>query len=137
MFMGALTAVDDVDGVAPLVELLPPNWDGEYTPHFFEIKDDFGAPSTAWNNLCFKDLGITHVALLEGPKDTRLKGPYYFNGARIEENSVVCWYREGKGDFYFLHCSRCGMMLLQWIVEKQEEWDADCQSKPQASKARN
>jgi hypothetical protein len=137
-FLGALTAVDDVEGSAPLAELLPPNWEGKYTPHFYEIKANFAEETNvAWNHEFFKDLGITHVALLEGPKDKRLKGPYYFGNVKIEENSVVCWYRAGKGDFYFLHCSHCGIMLLQWIVERQEAWYADCQSEPQASKARN
>ncbi len=136
MFLGALTAVDGVEGVASLKELLPPNWEGKYTPHFYEIKADFGMPSVIWSQLEFQALGITHVALLEGPKDKREKGPYYFGDVMVEENSVVCWYRAGTSDFHFLHCIHCGKTLLQWIAEMQEAWDANRQSN-QASKARN
>lgn len=137
-FLGAITEVDGVNGEAPLVELLPPNWNGKYTPHFYEIGDDFCTQTeVVWDMSFFTDLGITHVALLEGPKDARRKDPYWFNGEKIDENSVVCWYRKDRGDFYFFHCKRCAVMTLQWIVGKQEAWHADSQFKQQGSKARH
>ena len=137
IFLGAITAVEDASGTASLAELLPPDWEGKYTPHFYEITDNFDIETNVvWGGGFFRSNGITHVALLEGPKTKRIKGSYFFGPTKIDENSVICWYRQ-DGQFQFFHCNRCAVMVLQWIVNEQEKWDADCTARPQTSKARN
>lgn len=136
-FLGAIAEVDDVSGVAPLAELLPPNWNGCYSPAFFKIDENFNlTTNVVWEQDFFARNGITHVALLEGPPGDARAEPYFFDGQKIKGNSVVCWYREKTADFMFFHCKRCAVMALQWIVAEQEAWDAHSQQQPQASKTR-
>lgn len=136
-FLAGVTAVEDISGVAPLPELLPPNWEGKYTPHFVEINEDFDiVTNVAWDWTAFKEMGITHVAVLEGPP---VKGvePIYFNGESVIGNAVLVWYRAATAEFYFLHCDRCAVMLLKWIQDEQEAWATKCAASVPQTKARN
>lgn len=130
-FLGAIAMSEvlkgDIGDIA--VDLIPDKWEGKFTIRLYDIEqfsrdlekrpDRFVInPSAAPN---YKEEGVTHLALIEGPNIVGSK-PFYFGVYPVTHTALLVPYCAEKGKYRFFHCISCGKTYLYWLLEMQEEW---------------
>lgn len=91
---------------------LPEAWNGEYTTHLWRLD-----PTDALQ------LPFTHVACFVGTKiEGPIKAPFWFDGKRIEAQFAICLWDDKTGKYEYIHCYRCAVRIVEWIMDRQREW---------------
>lgn len=101
-------------GIVDLKDALPPLWEGKYQGHFFAF--DNTLPESVRATL----LGITHLALLEGPIGG--VGEFFFAGDAIQHNGLIVYFREATQTYFYLHDYDSAVVILKWITDQQDAW---------------
>lgn len=130
-FMAAPAESDELKGDLEVVDpLLPEKWEGKFKAHLYPIEsfvDDVSAsPNFGFKENAldlYKEEGISHVALLEGPIVPEGSEPFYFNGEKVTGISVLVLWCTDKNKYRLVHCYSCGITFAQWLTEQQEKWE--------------
>lgn len=96
-------------------DFIPKNWT-TYTARYVPV-GDLGLFTPEY----LKETGVTHIVLLESTLNEQ--DPFYFGGYAIKHNAVMMLW---NGEFRYIHCRECALMVLQWITSLQELWGATC-----------
>lgn len=100
-------------------EMTPKAWGGIFQRRFIPAYE-----ITQMDQVELAKSGVTHLALLTG--DCHTADPFYFGqGDEVNGMSIMCWYNQNTDRYSFMHCQKCGEILIGWLGLKQEAWSVD------------
>jgi hypothetical protein len=115
-----------------VLDFTPDSWDKTLVAHHYPIETmlgemimtgEFGMPRDPME--IFRESGVTHIAILEGPVVPPGTKPWQFDGAEIKGVAIMVYWCDGRKTYRFLHCDSCTKTYIKWLGIMQEQWDVD------------